>query len=238
MRLTLCLLLPVIFMLTAWALAEPTTHAREARALELLKEGRYEEAAPEFIWLWKQVVGPSESSTRVRIFVDQMKPLLQHSATASQAFGAVLADYRKRLEEGTLDDSATAIWAVWETQIGDPDRVATWWSLLTDPEDSYFDLSRPWVFELLVQREQWYQAGLVFPDPCAYADNLLKAYALMKETDPTLQEITDTWTATTFGNLYRALLAADRADVAHSLREFVLERNSAEIVEQAMRRLD
>ena len=232
------LLLLLLFSLGTWAFADPASDSRETRAQELLKEGRYDEAATEFIWLWNNVVEPSGNALQVQFLLEQMGPLLEHSDIASEAFGEVLAKYRERLEKGEAEDAATAIWVVLETKLGDPDRVVTWWTTLPEPHDSGFDSSRPWVFKLLVQREQWRPAGLVFPEPEVYAEYLLAVYAILLEADPNSRPTVDNWTATTFGDLYRALLAADRAEEAQSLREFVLQRNSSEIVEKSLRLRD
>ena len=205
--------------------------ARELLVEELCKQKLYKEAADHYRWLWENEIEPDRNPVRTRIFLEQL-PLgvlieLEYylEGVKSRYFWAA-----RGRRPGPVE---VATWVVFEMEFGEPQSVVDWYLGLTNPEAEVYELSRPWIFQILVEKEMWQEAGSVFPDPAAYAIHLMGVWELIEEGDPSFRETTDLWAVTTFGNLHRCLLAAERAEEAERLKEVVLAKRATDELRRA-----
>ena len=209
--------------------------AREQLIDELVKQKLYDEAVLHHKWLWENHVESLHDPVRTKIFLQKI-PLEALTKTKYIYYlEGVKWRYTQAAKRATPDPRDIGTWIVFEQYVGEPKIIVEWFLALDKPEDPLYDVSRPWVFETMAEMKMWKEAGSVFPEPSVYAADLMEIWDIIEENHPSFRVTTDGWAVTTFGNLYRSLLAASRRDDARLLKELVLKKRPTKKLRRVFR---
>lgn len=214
---------------------EEPVEARIGLAEALFERGRHKEAWLEYRWIWMYEIEPGKDPVRAGFFLDQIPPQLLNLLEARSFLEGVASRLSRVIRGANPDPVKVGFWVVVQSRL-DPEVAVVWYLSLENAGASNYDHARPWIFKELTKQERWKEAGLVFPDPIPYAENLMNVWTMIAADNLEMQSMVDAWAAETFGNLYRSLYAASRPHKAEELKRAVLEKMEAPIVEKAFQK--
>jgi thioredoxin family protein len=137
---------------------------RRARAARLLAGKRYDEALPDYTWLWSVARGDS--------LVDEIRELVAAHAPARTAFGELrdAAAPTSRPGEAPPPIDELFAWITLNQIIGDGDATLHWYDANAaelPPSRAVAQLVEVAVLPLLIAHARWVDAGVALADPAA-----------------------------------------------------------------------
>lgn len=141
-------------------------------AEELLKLGKYDEAMPEFEWLWENMerIEPSMSGVRVSFMARNIEKLVQEHPPARSRFGEI-RDRSARLAATDLDTTAGLRfdWIVLNGILSEPEKTLTWFDSVKDDERyaTVLDRVASRLVPLLKSHNRFRDIGRIYKDPVA-----------------------------------------------------------------------
>ena len=209
-------------------------------ARALTDEGKSEEAADEFIWLWKNMLTHQQSMYGVRLsfMAGDMERLAKQSKVAREKFTALRDETGKRLEGEKVDGEDVNDWVVLNNRVlGDSDATLKWFDRVKDlPKwQPFIDRQERDLADLLIERGRWADVGRLASDPLNTLENewdLLKLTSgprqlpagLPAAQRKQLEEMPKQMFREKVGRSYAGLLAAGRdalaTKVAAKAREY------------------
>lgn len=227
-------------------------HARLDLARALALDGRVDEAAEEYVWLWENMLDhePAMYGVRLSFMASAMQRLAAADAQAKAVFVALRDRYAPAVAGGTAGPDEMIDWAQLNEVVDDRDATIAWFDGIDEGEDraAIVEPVAAGVFELLVERERWADAGAVFADPAA---RVLQRIELNHEMERFLagrdeaesRQLMD-YRKRSFRSetslLYAACLAAGREHEAAAVAELLLKQQDdattrLDLVESALR---
>lgn len=165
---------------------------RFSAARELLENGKHEEAAAEFVWLWDNMAkqDPSMVGVRRSFFVQSVKSLIESHPPAVAPFAQRRDDLEARLktDRRTFDDLMD--WLALNQALSDEDRTLAWFDRIKSQPDSAATIRRvDFVLrQLLIERERWADVALVLPSPANWVTQQSSGYLMGQNFVPEGEE--------------------------------------------------
>lgn len=138
----------------------------------LAEQGRYDEAAVEFEWLWNNMtcIDPAMSGVRISFMAKYIEDLVRKHAPTRQRF----SDIRDRTAMLAGADIASTgrlrfDWIVLNEILSDSERTLTWFDTVKDDErySAVLDLVAPRLVPLLKSHNRFRDIGRIYKDPVA-----------------------------------------------------------------------
>lgn len=199
--------------------------ARLNLARKLAEAGKADEAAKEYVWLWKNMLKHERSMYGVRLsfMVRDMTDLATEHEVARAMFAKLRDETGERLEGLRVSQDDAVDWVHLNEVLGEPDKTIAWYEKINaDPRWSRI-ASRVEhdVTERLINLERWSDVGRLCRDPLGRLDEEHDRMKMMKsrpggdvipeeQWKVMLQHMEDSFRKRT-ANLYAGLLAAGRA---------------------------
>lgn len=203
-------------------------------ARALVSKGSYEEAAAEYVWLWKNMLKhePSMSGVRGSFMASDMERLAARSGPAKQSFIKLRDEAEEKLNAKPFRERSRRLrddWIVLNEVVADDARTLAWFDEVKkspDAADVLGDVGFR-LEDLLIKHNRWADLGAVVSDPI---DRLRQDHEMIALTsrpvrgaDEEMQKQIKEMAIQRFRNkasrLYTALLAAGREGDAASLAE-------------------
>lgn len=208
--------------------------ARRTLARELAQRGDYEEAAKEYVWLWKHMLDhePAMVGVRGSFMASEMKRLAQSSEHAMAEFRALRDNAAARIKGEKVETDDVNDWIVLNEVIGDEAATLTWFDRMKMDarwlpviQRVSFRLDR-----LLLAHERWADMGKLLTDPVAQLEReeLLLEMTIRVNREHAnvpaaqlrrLEHMASERFREKVGVMYASLLAAKREDDASKLVE-------------------
>lgn len=203
-------------------LQEPTSdefEARQEHAGQLLAFRKYDQANPEFLWLWQHVYARGDPAVYTHL-IESIQRLCREYPPAMDVFAPLRDALNERVESVDATTVELEQWIVLNRMLGQNDRSVSWFDRARkDPARA----ARPreyqiWLFDALVEAKRYADAGMLLSDPVAFATSWLpwaaRSDAHVPFTDDVRRMIT---------RVYAACLAAGREDEAAKIAEKLLQ---------------
>lgn len=210
--------------------------AREQLAKHLVVLGKHEEAAREFVWLWRNIpeMDPAKSGVRASFMASDMERVAQADEGAKRIFAEVRDETERRLKADERNWDDLGDWLVLNRVVADAPRSLAWVDRVKDSEEGLRTLRRLsyLVDDLLLENERWADFGLILLDPVG---RVKRDHARIKQTlemmgdrldEEVLAQFHDLQRSTfreTAGMIHAGLLAAQRDQQAWDVVEAALE---------------
>lgn len=208
--------------------------ARLSLARTLAQRGKLDEATEEYAWLWQNMLKfePSMRGVRLSFMVGDMSRLAKRHTPALEKFRQLRDRYSPLVNEVT-DEQAAIDWVRLNKVIGDEASTLKWYERVKDDPAAaraVEQVARD-LYEMLVKRKRWKDAGLVFRDPVQTAERRLQVWRIaveqLPEDDPVKQSMRRV-TRRDFSQLYAATLATGRDNAAEEIAALLLEEQDDE----------
>lgn len=202
---------------------------RKTLARELMDAGRHDDALRHYVWLWRESLDhdPAFVGVRGSFLVGEIGRLVSEHEPAREVFEVFYDEAQVAIDAG--DASAWSDWQDLGPLFGqDDDVVVEWYDAHRDEDGSL--PSRYWtpsitrdVFDDLVARDRWAEAGMVLRAPHLDAVGRLGMASAIAQLSG---EEESAWADAReeVGTLYAALIAAGRRDDAARTADAVFER--------------
>lgn len=207
---------------------------RRRHARELLRRGDWEAATREYLWLWDNMLAHDKALAGVRVsfLVGEMEELAASSDLARERFLALRDRYRPGVESLKCTRDEFADWVRLSRMLGDSAAVLDWFDTADRTSSTVVEHlvhNRRDFFELLVERGRWRDAGEFLDEPLQILDDEIQVLRdviereASRKTDHMRRAVEHVRSSVrdTASNLYRALLAADRGELAARVHERV-----------------
>ena len=216
---------------------KPPKHDIQARldyARQLLQRGDHEQATKEYVWLWQNMLEHDVAFTGVRLsfMASQMERLAQQHPPARKRFTKLRDEATKQLErQADAPPAANQLldWIVLNEVVGDPAATLQWFDEVKDNPD-YQRLINRVSFQLkglLLAEERWADLGRIYTNPL---QDIAQQHAMTEmmrgrgvpedlpdEVRERFEQSRYDHFRTEAGQVYAALLAADRNDEAQQV---------------------
>ena len=205
--------------------------ARLDLARSLDRAGKLDEAADEYVWLWRNMLKHDQGYYGVRLsfMAGDMERLAARSAVAKKKFTELRDEVTPAIQGAKVDRDDLVDWVTLNKIVGDTDATLAWFEKVKDeprrrPLLKYVDDD---LEELLISKGRWADVGRVYPDPIEAlkrqyefsktlsADNLPSG--ISAEQRKYLEDMPKQKLRDKAGILYAGTLAAGREDVAQKL---------------------
>jgi len=156
-------------------------HDRLNAAEALVKEGKYDEATAEFVWLWKNmdVVDPGMEGVRVSFMAKYIKELVGKHPPARLRF-AEIRDLTAMVAGADVASTKRQRfdWIVLNEILSEPERTLGWYeSVKTDPRHAeVLDKVANRLIPLLRKEGRFRDIGLLYRDPIARLARVHRTY--------------------------------------------------------------
>ena len=213
--------------------------ARYDLAQALVRNGEYDEATEEYVWLWKNMLQfmPSMYGVRLSFMAGKMTELTNSHAPAKEAFQHLRDQLSERIEKGTGDREVLKDWVCLNQIINDTEATLDWYDRVKD------DLGRPEtlhyvereIFELLIADERWCDAGWVYESPESQAKQQIRRLRMSERLNipedqaARLREFRTKSFRNDLSLLYATCLAAEREKPAREVAAVLLKEMDDEI---------
>ena len=205
---------------------------RRDHARDLLRRGDWEAATREYLYLWDNMLDYDESFAGVRLsfLIREMEELAGKSELARERFLALRDRYRPAVDSLRCTRDEFTDWICLSRMLSDSAAVLDWFDRVDRTSSTVLEHlvdNRRAFFELLVDQGRWRDAGEFLDEPLQILDDeiqVLRDVSGCKATRKTGQmhradEYVRSSLRETASNLYRALLAADRGELAARVHE-------------------
>lgn len=216
--------------------------ARRELAHALVLDGKFQDAAKEYVWLWENMLThrPAMVGVRTSFMASEMRELTSKSDHAREAFRALRDKTGERLKEPKVSPSDLNDWVVLNEVIADEAATLTWfdenkgdarWRSLMRQVPSHLE-------SLLIAHERWTDLASMIVDPLREVNKEHQMLTAMRDMhkrfksddgfDP--QELDDIVTGSfrnKIGVYYASLLAANRSVDALKVAELARQLDDA-----------
>ena len=206
-------------------------------ARRLLRTRQLDEATEEFLWLWQNMLehSPSMYGVRLSFFIGDLKRLFAAHEPARQPFAKLRDELETRMGEGRrIDREEIVDWKHLSQALGEEDRPLEWYEAHKDNPElrEIVRQLEPTVYNLLVARNRWSEAGRLVRNPQRRIQRELRNLDLIRDLPEHMddervagvQQRMLKWTRESGSRLYTSLLAADRHESAELVARALLER--------------
>jgi hypothetical protein len=175
-----------------------------------------EVATEEFLFLWNNILDldPNAAATRHKFMPEKIKTLCARYVPAREAFTALRDELTPSVDptaNEAIDTDDLLDWIVLNSIVRDFDRTVAWAQNVVDHHDrALLEQGGAFLFDTLVFRFSWRLAGLVYEDPMDFIELHAAAWGDRLGSSPVI----DSYHLENFGDMYAALLAAERYDEA------------------------
>ncbi len=153
--------------------ADVDIQARLELARALVSNNELDEAAEEFAWLWDNMLihQPSMVGVRLSFMVSDMRRLAESHPPAAAVFTKLRDGYQSKINKGSASRKSVSDWVHLNSVIGDDEATLKWYDKNKDQQRmrESVEYIRGEVFELLIERDRWSDAGEVLRDPVGLA---------------------------------------------------------------------
>jgi thioredoxin 1 len=207
--------------------------ARMDLARSLATDGKDAEAADEYVWLWNNMLdhNPAMSGVRVSFMAADMERLAAGSEAAKKKFVALRDEAGDRLKAEKVDREDLSDWLVLNRIVGERQRSIEWFDTIKD-EPRWRPMLQSNVMQFeepLREAGRWADLGRLYQDPMrdlAFRHRVLGMTpehelpeGLPKAQQVQIRDIPRRLFREGAGNVYAALLAADREEEAAAYAE-------------------
>lgn len=221
---------------------EVNIEARYELASELVWEKKLDEATEEFVWLWDNMLKHDQAMYGVRLsfMVSDMRELAQAHPPALKAFTKLRDREQKAVYEGAASRENVVDWIHLNDVIGDDQAVLKWYDRVkSDPKfGAILDRVAEDIFDLLIERRRWADAGYALRDPVGRARQRQRAFQISGNRVPAgipaehiarIQEMGQRMFRVELSRYYAACLAAGRNKSAAEIAEIMLKEQDTEL---------
>jgi len=212
-------------------------HLQWAEAL--LQAGQKEKATEQFVWLWDHMLekDPAFFGVRHSFFQASLRQLLSQVPNARAPFRERLERDQVKVKAGSTDVSILADWVTLSELLDGGDSALDYALHVRGPARANLRPVEDSLFELLVERKRWREAGAMLSHPVEEARSAL---ALEKElSSPDLPAgFARKSTQESLIKIYTAVRAAGKRKQAVQIRSLCLKHDSSAAVKQALLQID
>ncbi|MCC5787812.1 MAG: thioredoxin family protein [Phycisphaerales bacterium] len=219
--------------------AREDVHARLDLAREQVHQGKLDEAAENYAWLWDNMVERAQwSGVRISFMAGDMRRLADEHAPAKRRFTQIRDREEEKLRAGEASIDDLDDWIVLNQVVGDDQRSLDWFDRVNDDEHGRETIQRVShrVDGLLRRHGRWVDLGRMFDNPTLRVQRDLQSHLRMfnelranAELDGFMEEVealgvVNDLLGRDLSTIYKSLLAADRVDDAIAVRELLALR--------------
>lgn len=209
--------------------------ARLDLAQALVNEGKHDEAADLYVWLWNNMtrISPSMVGVRLSFMKGEMEKLLEAHPGAKSKFAAL-----RDSEECRLDDPKgggnRGDWIALNEMLGEDDRTLKWFDSVKADRQTRIEAVKETGYSLenvLLRHDRWADYGRLFPAPLQEVQKAVQMRRMLMglkvEGADEMKEHAVLRFRDSVGKLYAGLLAAGRVEQAKRVLETAEKEDAA-----------
>jgi hypothetical protein len=215
---------------------ERNAQVRYEWANKLLDAKADEAATEEYVFLWNNILDLDANAalTRYNFMPEKIKNLCARYQPARDAFSEIRDELTPRVDPNASDPIHTddlRDWIVLNAILREFDTTVAWAQDVADNHDrALLERGGDQLFDTLVFRFRWDLAGLVYEDPMDFIDLHAAAWGDRLNTHPAI----DSYHLENYGEMYAALLAAERYDEAVRVANAAFDFKNEAITERRL----